>query len=151
MGASQTFVRCFDMTLEIRRASLTDLPSLSRLEPWLATADGQAYLERFIGAQRVTVALEGRVAAGLTVREVPFFGHEFVHKLHVSDDFRRRGVGAALMAFEAQHSATPKLFTSTNLSNSPMLALLRSQDWIYSGTLDQMDLGDPEVFFVKHC
>ena len=123
---------------------------MSKLEPWLTELEGQAYLEHFITLERVAIALEDGVIAGLTVREVPFFNHEFIHKLLVSDDFRRRGIGASLMEFEVAHSLTEKIFTSTNLSNSPMLALLRSQNWIYCGTLDQMDAGDPEVFFMKY-
>lgn len=45
---------------------------------------------------------------------------------------------------------TEKQFTSTNLSNVPMQALLAKLDYLLSGVLHHLDEGDPELVFVKY-
>lgn len=45
--------------------------------------------------------------------------------------------------------AGEKLFTSANLSNAPMHALLRHRGWSSCGMLHWSDDDDPEIFFAK--
>lgn len=45
--------------------------------------------------------------------------------------------------------ATPKLFTSTNVSNLPMQALLRKLGYHESGIIFNLDPGDPELVYWK--
>lgn len=44
---------------------------------------------------------------------------------------------------------TPKLFTSTNLSNVRMQALLNKLGYTLTGTVHNLDEGDPEIFYFK--
>jgi hypothetical protein len=41
-----------------------------------------------------------------------------------------------------------KLFTSTNRSNLPMQALLAKLGFVQCGEVNELDPGDPELFFV---
>jgi hypothetical protein len=42
-----------------------------------------------------------------------------------------------------------RLFVTTNTSNAPMRALLAREGYLASGTIDNIDPGDPELVFVK--
>ena len=44
---------------------------------------------------------------------------------------------------------TPKLFTSTNLSNLRMQSLLAKLDYELSGVIHNLDEGDPEIVYFK--
>jgi len=43
------------------------------------------------------------------------------------------------------------MFTSTNRSNLAMQSLLRREGWLFSGELDGLDEGDPELVFHRRC
>ena len=88
--------------------------------------------------------------AGYAVLEYSFFGQGFAALLVVKEDRRRQGVGAALMRHLEAQCRTPKLFTSTNLSNLPMQALLARLGYRLSGVIHDLDEGDPELVYVKY-
>ncbi len=78
-----------------------------------------------------------------------FFGRGFVWLVYVLVYHRRRGWASKLFdAFEEQCKGT-RIFTSTNLSNLPMQALLASRKYVLSGVIQDLDEGDPEVFYSK--
>jgi hypothetical protein len=62
---------------------------------------------------------------------------------------RRNGAGAALVKHIESLCQTPKLFTSTNLSNLPMQSLLAKLGYILSGVIHNLDEGDPELVYFK--
>jgi GNAT superfamily N-acetyltransferase len=78
-----------------------------------------------------------------------FFGRDFVELLVVTVDARRRGVGARLLRHAVGLSSTDRAFTSTNQSNVPMLSLLEKEGWSFSGQLEGIDEGDPELIYYK--
>ncbi|MCX8026153.1 MAG: GNAT family N-acetyltransferase, partial [Thermanaerothrix sp.] len=69
----------------------------------------------------------------------------YIHPAH-----RRRGAGTRLMQYLECVCRTPKLFTSTNLSNRPMQALLAKLGYILSGVIHHLDENDPELVYVKY-
>lgn len=93
------------------------------------------------------VATLDGVAVGFSIAAPWFFGVPFLELLYVAPTKRERHIGSQLLEeFEEAHPT--KAFTSTNLSNAPMQALLRSRRWSPCGMLNGLDKGDPEVFFV---
>jgi hypothetical protein len=78
-----------------------------------------------------------------------FFGHRFVNVLAVASLQRRNGYAGVLLAAAEANLPTDRIFTSTNRSNAPMHALLARYGWTRCGEVDQLDPGDPEVFYVK--
>ena len=56
-------------------------------------------------------------------------------------------MGSALLRAAVDVATTTTVFTSTNESNAAMRALLARDGWLVSGTLDGLDLGDPEVVY----
>jgi GNAT superfamily N-acetyltransferase len=77
-----------------------------------------------------------------------FYGRDFIELLFVAPVWKRRGLGRALIRAALLKASTSRVFTSTNESNTPMMALLLSEGWVPSGVLKGLDEGDPEhVFF----
>ena len=87
---------------------------------------------------------------GYAIVSRSFFGRYFVEKIVVRTRDRRRGVGEHLMAHaEGISSAAGELWTSTNQSNKAMRRLLRKRGFRIAGRVNGLDVGDPEVFYVK--
>ncbi|MFD4112783.1 GNAT family N-acetyltransferase [Streptomyces niveus] len=85
---------------------------------------------------------------GYCVVEYTFFEQGFVSMLMVAPTARGRGVGRSLLDAVAASCVTPKLFTSTNVSNQPMQRLLQRAGWSPVGLLHGLDEGDPELFYL---
>ncbi len=83
------------------------------------------------------------------VRPAHFFGRDFVDLLIVDPARRRSGIGRALLRTALATAGTEQVFTSTNTSNLAMRSLLHAERWSFSGKLDGLDEGDPELVFYK--
>jgi GNAT superfamily N-acetyltransferase len=107
--------------------------------------------KRFLAARladgQMLVAEQGEQIVGYVVQDCSFFERGFVHLLYVREQQRRRGVGTALVAGSVVACATSRVFTSTNLSNDRMHALLAKLGWVRAGEVEGLDEGDPEVFY----
>ena len=109
----------------------------------------QAYIDRVVESQLCFVAVHDSEPVGYAVLSYQFYGNGWVDMLYVGRDSRRRGIGAALLAYLAQNCTTPKLFASTNQSNTPMQALLEKAGFESSGAIHNLDVGDPELVYFK--
>jgi GNAT superfamily N-acetyltransferase len=78
-----------------------------------------------------------------------FFEFDYIELLVVRLRDRRTGVATALVAAIESRSRSGKLFTSTNESNSAMQRLCVHLGFLPSGVVENLDEGDPELFFVK--
>jgi len=47
------------------------------------------------------------------------------------------------------HVSTERIFTSTNKSNAPMTGFLEKIGWRFSGELEGIDDGDPEMVYYQ--
>ncbi len=90
----------------------------------------------------------GEIVGFLALRPGHFYQRDFIDLLYVAPGWRQRGIGRALLRAAVRNASTPRVFVSTNQSNTPMRQLLRSEGWSPSGVLTGFDEGDPEhVFF----
>lgn len=109
--------------------------------------------EGSIGGHRVPagalVALAGGKPIGVAEFHTHFYGHLFIELLLVEERYRRRGVASALIAACAAAAPTDRLFTSTNTSNLPARALFLGAGFEPSGSIDNLDEGDPEIVFCR--
>ena len=103
------------------------------------------FIQRSVEAGRCFVAADGGRVVGYAVLEYTFYDNGWVAMLYVAEGFRRRGVGAALVRRLERECRTPKLFTSTNESNTRMRALLAKLGFRPSGVIENLDEGDPEL------
>lgn len=142
-----------------RRATESDWTELARIDPIAAAGDDsrRAQLRHWCAEGLALVAEDppeahpGRASGplGYCVLEYTFFEQGFVTMLMVAPHARRRGVGTRLLAAADAWCTTPKLFTSSNLSNQPMRRLLRTTGWRPVGLVQGLDEGDPELFYLS--
>jgi GNAT superfamily N-acetyltransferase len=137
---------------EVRRAVADDVGGILRLDRFAAHGDrGRAeFLRRCVDLGECLVHLDGGSVGGFAVvRPVHFFGRDFVELVMVDPARRRAGIGRGLLRAAVVTARTEQVFTSTNTSNQPMRSLLRTEGWSFSGELDGLDEGDPELVFYK--
>ncbi len=101
------------------------------------------------GRRNVVGAFCDGSMAGYMIWDRAFFARPFVWLLGVKPAFRRRGIASWLLRAFAGACPGEALFTSTNESNTAMHALLRDCGYVRSGKVENLDPGDPEIFFYK--
>lgn len=90
--------------------------------------------------------MDGQVAAYGVLND-HFFGSPFIEMLMVGSQFRRNGLGIALISYLRATCSGSKLFSSTNMSNVPMQTVLIKAGFRPSGYIDNLDENDPEIVF----
>jgi ribosomal protein S18 acetylase RimI-like enzyme len=124
--------------------ALCSLDSIARRE-----SDRREFIKDSVTSGTCHVAVSGGEVIGYVVLNYTFYHQGYVEMLYVDREHRRRGAGAALMREMEGLCRTPKLFTSTNLSNLPMQALLNRLAYGLSGVIHNLDEGDPEIIYFK--
>lgn len=136
--------------MEIRRAEDDDAEAMYAADQ-VALDQGQRreFIRKRVREGTAYVAvLDGRVA-GYAVLEYSFFERGFISMLMVGQMHRRRGVGSALVRHLEGLCESQRIFTSTNQSNVPMRSMLQKLGYRHSGTVDDLDPGDPELFYSR--
>jgi ribosomal protein S18 acetylase RimI-like enzyme len=87
------------------------------------------------------------VGYGILAHE--FFGRSFIEMLYIDERHRSKAYGPALIEYLEQHAESDDLFTSTNESNTHMQHVLEKLGYEKSGTIFNLDPGDPELVYVK--
>lgn len=136
--------------ISVRPAANGDIETVCALDA-IALRDEQrrAFISDEVAAGNCFVAVNGDNVIGYGVLNYTFFHTGFIDMLYIDADHRRTGAGTLLVRHMETRCRTPKLFTSTNLSNTPMQSLLLSLGYIASGVINNLDDGDPEVVFFK--
>ncbi|MFH9736495.1 GNAT family N-acetyltransferase [Streptomyces roseolus] len=134
----------------IRHADASDWPGVVGIDSLAASGDDarRASIRRWCEQGSVLLAEDAAGPLGYGVLEYTFFEQGFIPLVMVAPSARRQGVGVRLLKAAEAACATPKLFTSTNVSNHPMQLLLRRVGWKPVGLLDGLDEGDPELFYL---
>lgn len=139
-------------TLSTRTAVPADLPTLLAFDPLASTDPARARrITDAVAAATCFVATDAHdTPVGYACFHHRFFGHGFVELLVTHPVHRRQGVATALITHCEHHACqTPRLYTSTNRSNAPMRSLLSKLDFTQTGSIDDLDEGDPELIYVK--
>jgi ribosomal protein S18 acetylase RimI-like enzyme len=135
---------------EIRRAVADDIDGILRTDHRAADGDESraAFLRRSLDLGECLVYLDhGAIAGFVIVKPAHFFGRDFIELLVVDPAGRRCGIGRNLLRAALAAADTEQVFTSTNASNQPMRSLLQAEGWSFSGELNGLDEGDPELVF----
>ena len=107
------------------------------------------FIRKSLESASVYVATIEEEIVGYCVFDHSFFSRGFISLLIVHPEHRRKGIGSELVRHVEHLCESERLFTSTNQSNKPMQSLLRKMGYKRSGVVDDLDPGDPEVFFSK--
>jgi uncharacterized protein (DUF952 family)/GNAT superfamily N-acetyltransferase len=147
-------VRTLTPSMRIRPATPLDAPEIGDVDPLVRGPDlaRATLLEDAVHGRRdslclVAAAGEGssRLAGFVVLRRGHFLGRDFADLLVVAPAVRRQGVGSALLAAAVGAAEGERVFTSTNVSNLPMRALLAGHGWRLSGRLSGLDPDDDEL------
>ncbi|MBB3075000.1 GNAT family N-acetyltransferase [Streptomyces violarus] len=136
--------------LVLRRAEPADRTALAGTDPIAAAGDPtrRASIRRWCEQGLALLAEDSRGPVGYGVLEYTFFEQGFLTLLTVVPGARRQGVATRLLTAVEAACTTPKLFTSTNVSNQPMQQLLLKSGWRPAGLVHGLDEGDPELFYL---
>ena len=137
--------------MRVRQAGVADVAAVLAIDSTVSDGSGRAlYLETAIGQGHCWLALLDDHAAGFAIFAHSFFAQPFVELLITRHEYRRRGVGTALLRHIESLCMGGKLFTSTNASNEPMHRFCAVNGFARSGYVENLDEGDPEIIYAKH-
>lgn len=112
-------------------------------------AERSSEILNFIRRQNCNVILmDGQIVGYLAWTPLSFRGSDFINLLVVDPDYRRQRHASALLRDFQSDTKRLKCWTSTNASNSTMRLLLKMHGWVNSGYEENLDPGDPDLFFV---
>jgi GNAT superfamily N-acetyltransferase len=136
--------------ISIRPAAENDIQALCSFD-LIAQQEKERreFIRREVFSGNCFVAVIDEKVIGYGVLNYTFYYVGCIDMLYVHSDYRRSGAGAALLRHLESLCQTPKLFTSTNLSNLPMQSLLAKLDYVLSGVIHNLDEGDPEIVYFK--
>ena len=135
----------------VRAATTSDLEAVLKIaELTSSSTERESLLTlRIESGECLVRENQSRVVGFVTLARRSFFGRDFIELLAVDPDYRRKGVGGALLRGSVNEATTSAIFVSANLSNHAMLNLLRKEQWQFSGELEGLDEGDPELVFYR--
>ncbi len=138
--------------IQIGTAGPADLTILLASRILLTSSARQmAIVREAVARGGALVARDACDLAGFVTWDTGFFDRPFVRLLVVEPEYRRRGVGAALVrAVEAAARSRGELFVSTEAINAPMQALLAKLGYGPSGSIDNVnEPGNAELVYYK--
>lgn len=136
--------------ITIRPAVEDDIEALCALDLIARQEEERrVFIRREVMAGNCFVAVTGDTVIGYGVLNYTFYYNGCIDMLYVHSAHRRRGAGEALLRHLEALCHTPKLFTSTNLSNLRMQSLLAKLEYELSGVIHNLDEGDPEIVYFK--
>jgi GNAT superfamily N-acetyltransferase len=136
--------------IAIRRATVDDEASILAIDERVASdPERQRFIVDTVRGDQCPVARRGGEGLGYAIWNRSFFGSPFIWLLFVRADHRRHGIGSALVQQVIRLHASEKLSTSTNESNDAMHHLLAALGFVRTGSVDSLDEGDPEIFYVR--
>ena len=136
--------------ISIRPAIEDDISALCSLD-LIARQENERreFIQREVLSGNCFVAVLNEIVIGYGILNYTFYYNGCIDMLYVHSDYRRCGAGSALLKQMESLCKTPKLFTSTNLSNLPMQMLLAKLGYVLSGVIHHLDEGDPEIVYFK--
>jgi GNAT superfamily N-acetyltransferase len=136
--------------ITIRQAVEDDVAALCSLDLIARREEGRReFIRREVASGNCFVAVTDGTVIGYGVLNYTFYYNGCIDMLYVHSERRRRGAGEALLRHMETLCRTPKLFTSTNLSNLRMQSLLAKLGYGLSGVIHNLDEGDPEIVYLK--
>lgn len=137
--------------MEIRQAHESDIEALPAMRRYIQeeTPRHRAFIERVLPLGDMHIVLIDGEFAGSVITDNHLRGRGFVWLLWVESDYRRQGIATALMRHAEKLASPPRLFTSTQSSNTASQRLFESFGYERSGQLEKMDETNPELFYSK--
>jgi|ERR1700730_14132561 N-acetylglutamate synthase-like GNAT family acetyltransferase len=133
----------------ICKANRDDISAIFAFDSEGTKAGRREFIRRAVDSGNAHILQEEGEAIALGILEYTFFEHGFISLVYVNQQERRTGVGEMLLRYLMSICRTPKLFSSTNLSNVPMQTLFAKVGFESSGIIHNLHPKDPEVIYYK--
>lgn len=134
----------------IRPATAQNLEALIQCDAYAHShASRRQKLQDAIGESNCIAAFVRDEPVGYLILSGDFFGHTWMPVLMIAASYRRRGIGAQLLAAAELAVCGEKLFISANASNLAAQRLFGRAGFKRSGFIENLDEGDPELIFYK--
>jgi len=136
--------------LTVRSATADDLDWLLAIDPVAAhNARRGRFLKLAVTEGRCEIGLIEGERAAFAVWHRQFFSRPFLALLVVAAAYRRRGIGTALVRHViARAGEGDDFFISTNASNEAAQRMIEKLGFVRSGTIENIDPGDPEWIYL---
>lgn len=95
------------------------------------------------------IILSDHNAVGFVVFDYRFFDQGWIELVIVDEKYRGKGIAGKVFDLICNQCKTDKVFTSTNNSNTQMQKALNKAGFSFSGKLNGLDEGDPELFYYR--
>jgi ribosomal protein S18 acetylase RimI-like enzyme len=135
--------------MHVRKAAVTEFALLEKMPHALHYNHHLAFIRHALGTKECLVAEIDDAVAGFVVWDRGFYARPFLWMLGVDPAHQHLGVASNLIEQVEHLNAGHAIFTSTNESNAVMQKLLTNRGFIAVGRLENLDPGDPEIFFFK--
>ncbi|MCF6409880.1 GNAT family N-acetyltransferase [Pseudalkalibacillus salsuginis] len=135
--------------IQVVPAELQDTEDLLQIDKSvIGNTSRKSTIEKAIREGRCLVArLDFPV--GFLIYNTEFFDCSFISLIIVHPSERRKGNARSLIEYFETISPTKKIFSSTNESNGRMAKVFSSLGYVVSGYVENLDEGDPEIFYFK--
>lgn len=134
----------------VRLALESELDVLIQCDTYAQSHEGRVQeLRSALETRSCLIAHVSSEPVGFVVLQYSFFGNGFIPLVCVSHHHRGQGIGLQLLLAAQQSCRTNKLFTSTNSSNIPAQRLFAKAGFSPSGSIENLDPGDPELVYFK--
>jgi RimJ/RimL family protein N-acetyltransferase len=104
-----------------------------------------------ISGKECFIIYNGSKAVGFVIFDYRFFDNGWIELIIIDEKYRGMGIGGKVFGLICKQCKVDKVFTSTNSSNLSMQKALAKAGFSFSGKLDGLDEGDPELVYYKFC
>ena len=133
-----------------RQAVSPDKEAILRIDAMVTgdTSRAQQLSQAVDAGHCFTISFDNDVT-GFAVMNQSFFQQSFLSLFAIHPYYQRMGLGESLLRQLEEICPTEKLFLSTTLSNKAMQKLCKKLGYLESGTIDNLNPGEPELLFCK--
>jgi ribosomal protein S18 acetylase RimI-like enzyme len=108
-----------------------------------------AFVRSYRDRHHLLVAGIGEEVAGCLAYRTDWFGCTFVTLVSVREDFRRQGIARALYRAVEEMSPSPRVFSSTEETNTSSIRMHTAIGFTPSGYIDNLPQGYRELLFYR--
>ena len=130
-------------------AEIEDLEPICRFDPQTRDYRQRDFVAGAIEEGRCWVAFFNEIPAGYGIFSYQFQGFGIIHRVFVSPEFRRRGIGRALVDYFAAACSSPRLYITVPQRELAMLELVRQRGYQLSGGVHELGNEGAALILVK--
>lgn len=127
----------------------SELAQLEQMPHALHYEHHLSFIRHALGTKECLVAEIDDAIAGFVVWDRGFYARPFLWMLGVDPNHQHLGIASQLIESVERLNVGHGVYTSTNESNAVMAHLLAERGFIQVGRLENLDPGDPEIFYFK--